>query len=1170
MRKLATVALAALLAASAGAAPQDPTVVSGQAQIVPGTGGLTIQQLTDKAIVDWRSFSIGSGEWVRFLQPSQWSAILNRVTGQDPSLILGALNANGQVFLVNPNGIVFGPTARVDVGSLFATTMQISNQDFMSGNYAFRPDPTRPDSFVINQGRIQAAEGGYVVLLAPLVENQGSIVAQLGTVTLAAAPRTTVNFDGQGLVSFVLPGDPAGDVVMPADLVSHAVSGVVPVNTTDAGGVQVANGQVLLVGGSGLALHEGQIEAAGGRVVVLGQRVGLLGEASVDVSAPSGGGSVVVGGDLRIPGLPVAEAVYAAPGTNILADATVDGPGGWISLLSTGTTRSHGLISVQGGPEGGDGGFVDTSGPFLEVTRAPRLGAPKGDAGTWLLDPNNILISNSAPIPGGTTVANPFESTGDNAELHTSLLQTALFQGGTVIVRTMTAGTNLQDGNIVVASPIQLFSPSVTPATLVLEAHNDVEVQDTIGGAEPFSVVLRADRDQNGAGNVILRNIDTQTGDVLTGGGSLETSGVDLVMEAGTRIDTSGGSGGGPPPRTSGGDVTMLHSGSVLLNGSVEAGAVSIGASGSVTGSGLVTASALSVTSGGSVDLTTDVDTLDVSSAGDVLVDQSIGVNLAVDASSLVLSAGGSVTGEVSVGSATIDADGSIQLITAVDNLTARSAGGVDIVQTGSLRVEEILANDLTLSVAGDLTVAGQVSTAQGFDIQATGSILSASPPTAGLLPATSPPLLEAGADSSLTAGAVIGTTAAPLEVSVIGGTLTTAPSGSQNGVSANLNGSVTPSNTLIIPNTPPGQVIFNGQVLFPPPAPPPTPPAPVPEPVPTQAGDPVSSAQLASSPNLVPTSLITQATGAGQQQLNTLSGLTREDLALLEFVFSDQAGPLIPTVTADLLGLTSGMSHLAPPSMGTPETFVLAALLQVSVDDPSVQIAALQDLSGSMTRSQFVALLVTGLGRLPDSHPLRGTPAFLDTASDPASGAIALARELGWLDWAGEAFQPGAQITLSEALRTLLAALRVPAGPDAIAQAVELGLFPSAVPDGVATRGALYRLLDSAFLSIPVAGTGKTVYQARFEKSPPSLTVAAVPQVWEGTSLPLSGTVSPDTTLLRVGYSDQDVVRPDDTGAWTASVPLKPGLNTITVQAYDGVGNLSEQTIQVLCTVQP
>ncbi|HEY6280335.1 MAG TPA: filamentous hemagglutinin N-terminal domain-containing protein, partial [Burkholderiales bacterium] len=151
--------------------PVGPVVVNGQATFATQGNQLSVTN-TPGAIINWQQFSIGSNETTRFIQQSAASAILNRVVGVDPSKILGTLQSNGRVFLINPNGILFGTNARIDVAGLVASTLNLSNQDFIAGRMNFVGDPARAAA-VVNQGRITASEGGRVYLLGSAVDNQG-------------------------------------------------------------------------------------------------------------------------------------------------------------------------------------------------------------------------------------------------------------------------------------------------------------------------------------------------------------------------------------------------------------------------------------------------------------------------------------------------------------------------------------------------------------------------------------------------------------------------------------------------------------------------------------------------------------------------------------------------------------------------------------------------------------------------------------------------------------------------------------------------------------------------------------------------------------------------------------------------------------------------------------
>ena len=175
------------------AGPTGGVVSAGSASIAGGVGTTTINQASQNVAINWQSFSIGQGESVRFVQPNSSSIALNRVLGSDPSSILGSLSANGKVFLLNPNGILFGQGAQVNVGGLVASTLNISDSDFMAGKYNFSGAST---ASILNQGSINA-DGGYVALLGANVSNQGVISAKLGTVALAAGNAMTLDVAGR-------------------------------------------------------------------------------------------------------------------------------------------------------------------------------------------------------------------------------------------------------------------------------------------------------------------------------------------------------------------------------------------------------------------------------------------------------------------------------------------------------------------------------------------------------------------------------------------------------------------------------------------------------------------------------------------------------------------------------------------------------------------------------------------------------------------------------------------------------------------------------------------------------------------------------------------------------------------------------------------------------------
>lgn len=278
--KTMTTALLMAFGAPLYALPGGGEVVAGSATISSNPGNMTINQGSQNAALNWQSFSIGQGEAVQFVQPNSSSVALNRVLGADPSSILGSLSANGQVFLVNPNGVLFGQGASVNVGGLVASTLNISDSDFMAGEYKFAGSSA---AAVLNQGEINA-DGGYVALLGANVSNQGVIAARLGTVALAAGETITLDVAGDGLLNVGID------------------QGAVDALVANGGLIQADGGQVLMsaqaagnllntaVNNTGV-IQAQTIENRDGVIRLLGDmQTGTVDVAGIlDASAPTGG-----------------------------------------------------------------------------------------------------------------------------------------------------------------------------------------------------------------------------------------------------------------------------------------------------------------------------------------------------------------------------------------------------------------------------------------------------------------------------------------------------------------------------------------------------------------------------------------------------------------------------------------------------------------------------------------------------------------------------------------------------------------------------------------------------------------------------------------------------------------------------------------------------------------
>lgn len=395
---------------SAVANPSNPTVVNGQVTFSQQGNVFTITN-SPNAIINWSSFSIGAGEMVRFIQQNSSSAVLNRITGQDPTRIMGALQSNGRVFLINPNGIMFGAGSQVNVAGLVASTLAISNSDFLAGKNKFTAGDVA--GAVSNLGAITTPTGGQVYLIAPDVSNSGIITSPKGDVVLAAGRSVqladSTNPDMQVVVS--APTDRAlnlGEVIAQGGKVGIYGALINQRGKLNANSAVVGeNGKIILKASGTTLLEAGSVTSAtgvgkGGEVQVLGEKVGLMGDAVVDVSGQTGGGTALIGGDYQGKNTAVmnAEQTFVGKDATIKADAITSGDGGKIIVWGTQTSQAYGSIFARGGAQSGNGGFIETSGHHLDVAGIRvNAGAPKGKNGQWLLDPANIIVNSDGGTP---------------------------------------------------------------------------------------------------------------------------------------------------------------------------------------------------------------------------------------------------------------------------------------------------------------------------------------------------------------------------------------------------------------------------------------------------------------------------------------------------------------------------------------------------------------------------------------------------------------------------------------------------------------------------------------------------------------------------------------------------------------------------------------------------
>jgi filamentous hemagglutinin family protein len=369
---------------SALAGPNGATVVGGSASVQnQGTANVIVNQFSDKAVINWNLFNIGVGEKTTFIQPNSNSIALNKVTGgMGPSQILGSLDANGKVFIINRDGFIFGAGAVVNTAGFLATTSDIKNEDFMAGRFNFNI-PGRPDASIVNMGTITATNGGFAALVAPGVRNSGTITATLGTVTLAAGNTFSLDFYGDKLVTLGVGDQIAGQVK------------------------DVATGQTL----KSLVTNEGKLKANGGRVELTAAAARQVVDSVINTSGVIEANSIGTKN-----GQIVLSAATGAPATS--GSATRGGASTTTSTLPPQKVKVSGTLSASGKDKGTKGGTIIVTGEHIEVAGA-TIDASGADGGGKVMiggdwaggKPDKSLVNNqsavleSFSVPTATTVS---------------------------------------------------------------------------------------------------------------------------------------------------------------------------------------------------------------------------------------------------------------------------------------------------------------------------------------------------------------------------------------------------------------------------------------------------------------------------------------------------------------------------------------------------------------------------------------------------------------------------------------------------------------------------------------------------------------------------------------------------------------------------------------------
>lgn len=566
-------------ASSVDAMPEGGVIRSGEGAVTQNGKEMTIRQDSGRLAMDWTNFNVGKDETVRFQQPGKDALALNRVTGNQQSLIDGSLLSNGHVLLVNPNGVVIGKNASIDVGGLVASTAHVKDnfmKEFGNSTGAFTLSGVS-DGKIINEGTINA-EGGLVALHAAKVENSGTIKSNGGSVLMAAADTLTLTPDTDGKLNFTVDGKVAeasalnkgaitadgGTIVMTADSASDVMSTVVNNEGTLQARTLRKNekGQILLEGND-----KGQVEVSG----------------TLDASGTDDGQDA---GNIKV----IGQKTIVHDGTNLLAKGDVNG------------------------------GKIETSGDVLDLGDNLNIDAKgvNGKAGEWLLDPLDVIIADKNNDPTGTdsysnaekktagdsdftngsasidyndpeaTTANAASVNSAVTWIYTETVENMLNNGTNVTIQA--AATN-GSANIIVKNDIDKTAGD--DATFTLDAMRNITVDGNITSkVGKLKVVLNADSDGDKIGAVIInKDIKTNGGDFISasggtvkytsdknntkgyGKGTLTGSADPVGHSVGTyfgHVDESGTADGEKDDRliqTNGGKITLNGEVAIGLNG---------------------------------------------------------------------------------------------------------------------------------------------------------------------------------------------------------------------------------------------------------------------------------------------------------------------------------------------------------------------------------------------------------------------------------------------------------------------------------------------------------------------------------------------------------------------------------------------------------------------------
>lgn len=467
------------------AIPQLPIVIDGVAAFDSPNETTLRVTASDHAIIDWSQFSIHTNEHAEFIQPSATSSVLNRVTSAAPSLLFGRLSGNGQVLLINPNGILVGHNAEIHTGSFIASTLDLQNSVYLARGELFFEGLGGP---IEHKGSIHSS--GDVLLMGQSISHSGTIQAK--NAALVASQEVVAS---SGIERIYIRSQLAGNKNNPFSR----------------------------------AFIRGEISAPGGDVMILGDSVKLE-TATIDVSNHGGGGHIYVGGGYQgnDPNIPASLLTYVGDDVLLNASAIDGGNGGQVVVWSDGSTDFRGRIEAVGV----NGGSAEVSGSTGLIYKGYTDLHPfdsNGIFGTLLLDPSDILIDNNGGVSAPAFVPPTYDPVAGAAVLDITDLNTALGSASILVQTNAGVGGN---GDITLASSALAGVNWSADTKLTLRADRHLTINNNIIANTAYTglgdqIELIADSGNTGTGDLIIHQV-AGSFDVSTSDGPISMRGANI------------------------------------------------------------------------------------------------------------------------------------------------------------------------------------------------------------------------------------------------------------------------------------------------------------------------------------------------------------------------------------------------------------------------------------------------------------------------------------------------------------------------------------------------------------------------------------------------------------------------------------------------------------------